>query len=309
MFTLALVSATSLLLYSSPLPFVTPRGVPTPVPPKKQPTVATPELFHVIDQTPAAEAAPDFTKWVGAGLLAGLVAAVMSAAPAEAGTSKTADAKAVLERQFGKGQFEREMDPTQGVFPIKSRINRQERGVLKGFSAKYWLHLEPCKDSKKFKKIVKDQIFKIGAQQKKFPKGGIQWERFNDEIAQAKARQNAYGNRWCGPEGLPHVIPTGEFTSGGIVEAGLVFFYITGWIGYAGRKHLQEKGFANQFGEILLDVPLVTKIMLSSFAWPVQAWQEIVNGEMAQAENETAKAGGGIKWSLAPGYGGDNEMM
>jgi photosystem I subunit 3 len=305
--TVALASAAA-LLYSNGFPFVTPRGVSTPVPPKQQPTAA-PEPFQVIDQTPAAEVAPDFTKWVGAGLLAGLVAAVMSAAPAEAGTPATTDPKAILERQFGKGQFERELNPTKGVFPIKSRINRQERGYIKGFQAKYWNHLEPCKDSKKFKKLIKDELFKIGAQQKKFPKGGIQWERWNDMIAQTKRRQEAYGTRWCGPTGEPHVIPTGEATRGGILEGAGIFLYIAGWIGFSGRRYIQKKGYDNGFAEVLVDVPLAVPIMLSGFSWPVQAWQEIVNGQMANPEHTTRNGGGGFKWAQAPGYGGDNEKI
>jgi len=57
----------------------------------------------------------------------------------------------------------------------------------------------------------------------------------------------------------------------------LGFLYINGWIGWAGRKYI--RGNRNEAskpteGEIILDVPRMTKAMLGGAAWPFEAWKE-----------------------------------
>ena len=63
-----------------------------------------------------------------------------------------------------------------------------------------------------------------------------------------------------------------------------MFLYTAGWIGWAGRSYLLRARSAQK--EINLDMPLVLTCMASGFAWPVNAWQAIVNGEMTQTDTD-----------------------
>jgi len=196
-------------------------------------------------------AAPDmgrsFMQWLGAGVLAGFIAAVAAAPPADA----FADSKDML-----------------------------TQGTVKGSKL-----LTPCKDSKKFHKKIKDEIYKISQRQKKYPKGSVVYNRFVKKIESVKNREEAYGTRLCGVrDGRPRTIATGELTRGNVVVPGLIFLYTAGWIGWAGRSYLIRT--QDEMKELNLDVPLALTCMASGFSWPVAAWQEIVNGEMvAKKEN------------------------
>ncbi|CAK0877895.1 unnamed protein product, partial [Prorocentrum cordatum] len=95
----------------------------------------------------------------------------------------------------------------------------------------------------------------------------------------------AYGERLCGKkDGVPRTIATGEFVRGGIIPSSLAFIYTTGWIGWAGRSYLRRTLDTKK--EIMIDVPLALTCMASGFAWPVYAWQEIVNGEMVAKDED-----------------------
>ena len=44
----------------------------------------------------------------------------------------------------------------------------------------------------------------------------------------------------CGKEGLPRIIATGQWDRANeFVIPGILFLYITGWIGWVGRKYLR----------------------------------------------------------------------
>lgn len=95
-----------------------------------------------------------------------------------------------------------------------------------------------------------------------------------------------YGDRFCGKaDGLPRVIATGEpGIKGGVITPAFMFLYIAGWIGWAGRSYLVRTRDVKK--EINIDAPLALTCMASGFAWPVAAWQEIVNGEMVVPDSE-----------------------
>jgi hypothetical protein len=220
------------------------------------------EVFEQREFEPVAavasteEAAPSFLKWVGAGLLAGVIMAV-SAGPASAKYFDTA----------GLGWGSRDFSQWSIA---KSR----------------WL--EPCKDNKKFHKKIKDNIYKITQRQKKYPKNGLIWKRFDTQIFNVKRRENAYGDRYCGKkDGNPRAIVTGELVRGNIVVPGIMFLYTAGWIGWAGREYLQRASAGKDYWkEMLIDVPLATRCMASGFAWPVNAWQDIVDGKFVKKDSE-----------------------
>lgn len=199
------------------------------------------------DSSSSDAAAPDmgrsFMQWIGAGVLAGFIAAVAAAPPADA----FADSKDILKK---------------GTITASKLLNL-------------------CKDNKKFHKKIKDEIYKISQRQKKYPKGSVVYNRFVKKIEGIKFRENAYGERYCGiRDGRPRTIATGELTRGNVVIPGLMFLYTAGWIGWAGRSYLIRT--QDEMKELNLDVPLAVTCMASGFSWPVAAWQEIVNGEMVR---------------------------
>jgi len=199
---------------------------------------------------PAAEAEVSPLRWLGAGLLAGVVLAACSS-PAEA-----------LDRQ------------TNAVAPTLDKLTVK--------SAKY---LELCKNSKKYAKKWKDRLFKVDAKLKKYPKDTAVYNRLLKKKAGLVRRKEAYGERFCGKkDGNPRTIASGEFVRGGIIPSSLAFLYTTGWIGWAGRNYLRRTRDSKK--EIMIDVPLALTCMASGFAWPVYAWQEIVNGEMVKKDED-----------------------
>jgi len=151
--------------------------------------------------------------------------------------------------------------------------------------------LGPCKDNKKYHKKFKDEVYKNQQRQKKYPKDSVVWKRFDVKVAQVKRVEEAYGTRLCGiADGLPRTIATGQMdVRGGIVIPALIFLYTTGWIGWTGREYLMRT--RDKMKEINLDMPLVVTCMASGFAWPVAAWQDIVNGKFVAKDTEIPKTG------------------
>jgi len=196
------------------------------------------------EQAPAS-----WLRWLGAGLLAGVLMA-FSSAPADAIPAFTGS-----------------------------------RFAPEKFTIKAAKHLDLCKDNKKYHKKIKDQIYKITQRQKKYPKGSVVFNRFEKKVALTKAREEAYGDRYCGKkDGRPRVIATGENVRGGVVIPSLMFLYTAGWIGWAGRSYLIRT--QDEKKELNIDVPLALTCMASGFSWPVAVWQDIVNGELVVKDTD-----------------------
>ena len=99
----------------------------------------------------------------------------------------------------------------------------------------------------------------------------------------------------CGSDGYPHLIAEPALAvyqghAGDIFIPTWAFLYIAGYIGYVGRKYLlnlKETRKKNpQEGEIIIDVPYASKLALSSWAWPVQAFREWQDGELFASDDE-----------------------
>lgn len=87
----------------------------------------------------------------------------------------------------------------------------------------------------------------------------------------------------CGSDGLPHLIVNGDQRHWGeFITPGILFLYIAGWIGWVGRSYLRaisgEKKPAMK--EIIIDVPLASRIIFRGFIWPVAAYREFLNGDL-----------------------------
>ncbi|RRT40154.1 hypothetical protein B296_00013339 [Ensete ventricosum] len=102
-------------------------------------------------------------------------------------------------------------------------------------------------------------------------------------VEKTKRRFDNYGKLGllCGSDGLPHLIVNGDQRHWGeFITPGLLFLYIAGCIGWVGRSYLiairDDK--KPTMKEIIIDVPLATRLLWSGFIWPVAAYRELVNG-------------------------------
>ncbi|MEM8604561.1 MAG: Photosystem I reaction center subunit III [Cyanobacteria bacterium P01_H01_bin.121] len=107
--------------------------------------------------------------------------------------------------------------------------------------------------------------------------------------AQAKARFERYSQALCGEDGLPRLIADGRWShAGDFIIPGIMFLYIAGWIGWSGRSYLiairKEKDPRQK--EIVIEVPLAFRCMLSAFAWPASAVGEFTSGQLMAKDGE-----------------------
>ena len=131
----------------------------------------------------------------------------------------------------------------------------------------------------------------LARRQKTFEKGSAPYVAIGDTIAKAKARTAAYknSNLLCGADGYPHLIVDGNLEHlGEFVIPGLGFLYISGWIGWVGRKYLIDAKTQDKptDAEIIIDVPKALKIMFAGWSWPALALTELRQGELLAPKDE-----------------------
>ena len=145
--------------------------------------------------------------------------------------------------------------------------------------------LTPCKDSPAFQKRLASSVKKLENRVKLYTPDSKESRFLIKEIEATKARFERYGssNLLCGKEGLPRIIASGQWDHANeFVIPGILFIYITGWIGWVGRKYIRyasstENPFEN---EIIINVPVALTIMNSGFLWPIEAWKEFTSGDL-----------------------------
>jgi photosystem I subunit 3 len=151
--------------------------------------------------------------------------------------------------------------------------------------------LVPCKESPAFQKRLASSVKKLENRLKLYTPESKEAKFLQTEIASTQARFERYGNSslLCGKEGLPRIIATGQWDHANeFVIPGILFLYITGWIGWAGRKYLRyasttDNAFEN---EIIINVPVAISIMNSGFLWPIESWKEFTSGDLLEAEED-----------------------
>jgi photosystem I subunit 3 len=151
--------------------------------------------------------------------------------------------------------------------------------------------LTPCKESPAFNKRLTSEVKKLENRLKFYTPESKEAKFLIQEIEHTKSRFARYGNSnlLCGKEGLPRIIATGQWDHANeFVIPGILFLYITGWIGWVGRKYLKytvttENAFEN---EIIINVPRALSIMISGYLWPVEAWKELVSGDLLASEDD-----------------------
>ncbi|MEC4985700.1 MAG: Photosystem I reaction center subunit III [Oscillatoria sp. PMC 1068.18] len=110
-----------------------------------------------------------------------------------------------------------------------------------------------------------------------------------DDPLSGQKRKERYGEAFCGPEGLPHLIVDGRISrAGDFLIPSILFLYIAGWIGWVGRAYLRsvKEDKDSEMKEIIIDVPLALKFMLSGFAWPLAAVAQLTSGDLTAKETE-----------------------
>ena len=145
--------------------------------------------------------------------------------------------------------------------------------------------LIPCSESSIFTKRLDASIRKLESRIKKYEVGSPPTLALEQQIKRTQQRFERYSKSGllCGKDGLPHLITDGRWNhSIEFVIPGLMFLYISGWIGWVGRKYIRTVGESKNplEKEIIIDVPLALKIMSTGFTWPVAAWQEYISGAL-----------------------------
>ena len=151
--------------------------------------------------------------------------------------------------------------------------------------------LVPCKDSPVFKRRLDQSVKKLSSRLAKYEEGTPAYLALELQIERTNARFDKYGKQGllCGADGLPHLIADGRLNHAGeFVIPGIMFLYIAGWIGWAGRSYLQfsKKTDKPNENEIIINVPVALGMMSAGFLWPLAAWKELVSGELLVAGDE-----------------------
>ena len=151
--------------------------------------------------------------------------------------------------------------------------------------------LVPCKESPAFKKRLASSVRKLENRLKLYTVDSKESKALTKEITATKNRFERYANSdlLCGKEGLPRIIASGQWDHANeFTIPGILFLYITGWIGWVGRKYIRyASGTENSNeNEIIINVPVAISIMNSGFLWPVEAWKEFTNGDLLAAKDD-----------------------
>lgn len=149
--------------------------------------------------------------------------------------------------------------------------------------------LTPCKESKAFAKRKKQEIKKLEQRLKLYEAGSAPALALQATIEKTEKRFAFYGSQGllCGADGYPHLIVSGDLNHlGEFVFPGIVFLYISGWIGWVGREYLIKiRSEAKPTEkEIIIDVPLALSIIWRGFTWPVAAVSELRSGKLLEKE-------------------------
>ena len=153
--------------------------------------------------------------------------------------------------------------------------------------------LTKCSESTPFEKRLKTSVKKLEQRVSKYEKGTPPALALEQQIERTKARFDKYSRSelLCGSDGLPHLIADGRWSHAAeFILPGFGFIYISGWIGWVGRKYVRAVSTAKNptENEIIINVPLALKIMTTGYIWPISAWQDLISGDLiASDENVT----------------------
>lgn len=151
--------------------------------------------------------------------------------------------------------------------------------------------LTKCSDSPAFAKRLNTSVKKLEQRLSKYEVGSPPALALGQQIERTKARFDKYGRSelLCGTDGLPHLVADGRWSHAAeFILPGFGFIYISGWIGWVGRKYVRSVSTTKNptESEIIINVPLAIKIMTTGFIWPISAWQELISGDLIAPTDE-----------------------
>jgi photosystem I subunit 3 len=151
--------------------------------------------------------------------------------------------------------------------------------------------LTKCSESPAFTKRLKASVKKLEQRMNKYESGSPPALALQQQIERTQARFDKYGRSelLCGTDGLPHLIADGRWSHAAeFILPGFGFIYISGWIGWVGRKYLRAVSTTKNptESEIIINVPLALKIMTTGYIWPISAWQEFVSNQLVAPKDE-----------------------
>ena len=151
--------------------------------------------------------------------------------------------------------------------------------------------LTKCSESPAFAKRLKTSVKKLELRMTQYEADSPPALALQQQIERTQARFDKYSRSelLCGKDGLPHLIADGRWSHAAeFILPGFGFIYISGWIGWVGRKYVRAVSTTKNptENEIIINVPLALKIMTTGFIWPVSAWQELKNGNLIASKDE-----------------------
>jgi len=157
--------------------------------------------------------------------------------------------------------------------------------------------LTPCSESKAYAKRLKNELKTLTKRAKQYdPESAPALAlKATAERTEKRFANYAKAGLLCGADGLPHLISDPGLAlkyghAGEVFIPTIGFLYVAGWIGNVGRTYLNiVKGRAKPTqDEIIIDVPLATKLALQGAGWPLTVVQELRAGTLTEkAENIT----------------------
>ena len=151
--------------------------------------------------------------------------------------------------------------------------------------------LTKCSESPAFAKRQKTSVKKLEQRIATYQVDSPPALALQQQIDRTNARFDKYSRSdlLCGQDGLPHLIADGRWNHAAeFVLPGFGFIYISGWIGYVGRKYLRAVSTTKNpaESEIIINVPLALKIMVTGYIWPISAWQELISGKLVASKDQ-----------------------
>ena len=151
--------------------------------------------------------------------------------------------------------------------------------------------LTKCSDSPAFEKRLNGSVKKLEQRLSQYEVDSPPALALKQQIERTQARFDKYSRSdlLCGADGLPHLIADGRWSHAAeFIIPGFGFIYISGWIGWVGRKYLRAVSTTKNpaESEIIINVPLALKIMSTGYIWPISAWQELISGDLVAPKDE-----------------------
>ena len=151
--------------------------------------------------------------------------------------------------------------------------------------------LTKCSESPAFTKRLNTSVKKLELRMAQYETDSPPALALQQQIDRTKARFDKYGRSelLCGTDGLPHLIADGRWSHAAeFILPGFGFIYISGWIGWVGRKYVRAVSTTKNptENEIIINVPLALKIMTNGYIWPLAAWQELLSGDLIAPDSE-----------------------